>query len=87
MSKKRVNPHRQNKPEIYWKTKGFRIAAILFFTILADDFGWSTEDMQKLWGKYFERAETTRKGYATLEDWNRVLKEERGIDVTMGGLK
>lgn len=61
--------------------KASRLAVIIFFSVLLDKEGYDRESLGRVWKHIEDRSEDIKTGRVKLTDWEKVLKEEYGIEV------
>lgn len=56
-------------------------AIAIIFTALTDKMGMTVEQVQELWGHVDYVSDSVSRGYVTIPQMRRTLKEEYGIDI------
>ena len=60
--------------------RAFKLAVTVMISAVADDGLYSAEDIQRLWHSINYKADSIRRGYASVEDFQDTLREEYGIN-------
>lgn len=86
MAKKKVNPKRKpvsqadiNRAKNEAVNEAVKIGWVIFFTVMRDKEGYSTEDLKRLWAEINDLADGIAQGYVNVADLSNVLKEEEGM--------
>ena len=85
---KRTNPRRVpatqadvERARSAGRDEGFRFAQIILYTVLWDKEHADAEIMQRVWREGEELADSVAKGYVSIPDLLRTLREEYGVDI------
>ena len=60
--------------------RAFKLAVPIMVSAVADDGLYSAEDIQRLWHSINYKADSIRRGYASVEDFEEALRGEYGIN-------
>lgn len=84
--KKKVNPNKKPVTQADLKkakneavSEAIETAWAIFFTALRDKEGFTTEDLQRLWGEVNDLSDSIVQGYVNVADLKNVLKQEEGL--------
>lgn len=84
--KKKVNPKRRpatmadvEKAKKVARGEAVEFAWAILFMVLRDKMGFSTEDLERLWGHVDEYSKQIECGAVTVPDLKTVLREEAGV--------
>ncbi len=85
---KKVNPRRKptNQADIQKAKKtatvnAIRSAWVIMFTCLHDKEGWGKIRLKRLWNEVEELSDSVIKGYVSINDLMRTLKDEMGVEL------
>ena len=83
MKKRKPNPKRRpatqmdvRKAKEDARDEAITLAIVLFFTVLLDKHGATTEDLQLLWGEINNLSDSVKKRYVSVWDLKKTLEEE-----------
>lgn len=84
--KKKVNPTKKHVTQADLKkakneavSEAIEMTWAIFFTVLRDKEGFTTEDLQRIWGEVNDLSESIVQGYVNVADLKNVLKQEEGL--------
>lgn len=84
--KKKVNPRKKVVTQADLKKIKNEVADemteitwVIFFNVLRDKEGFTTEDLQRVWGEVSDLSDSIIKGYVSISDLKNVLKQEEGL--------
>lgn len=60
------------------------ISKVLFFTVLLDKEGMSSEDLHRILGEVNDLSDSILLGYVNISDLKNTLKQEQGLVFTRG---
>lgn len=61
---------------------GIKAAITIFLSVMHDKKGWGKKRMQGLWDDVNDMSDSVARGYVSLEDLQKMLKDECGIILT-----
>lgn len=89
MGKTKVNPRRKpvnqadiSKAKMAATTNAIRASWVIMFTCLGDKWGWGKKRLKRLWDDVEQLSDSVIKGYVSIDDLTRALKEEKGVEVS-----
>lgn len=60
---------------------GLYAAWVIMFSCMAEDLEFDQENLQFIFNKCNEKADSIRKGYCDVEDWAQILEQEHDIKI------
>lgn len=63
------------------KDEAIRIVWAIFFTVMRDKEGYGNRRLKRLWDEVNALADSVSKGYVSIKDLTRALKEEADIEI------
>lgn len=86
---KKINPRRKpvnqadiGKAKMAATTNAIRASWVIMFTCLGDKHGWGKIRLKRLWDDVERLSDSVIKGYVSIEELARTLKEEKGVEVS-----
>lgn len=84
--KKKVNPRKKpvtqadlNKAKNAAISEAIEMTWAIFFNVLRDKEGYTTEDLQRTWSEVNNSSDSIVQGYVNVADLKNVLKQEEGL--------
>lgn len=84
--KKKVNPNKKlvtqadlNKAKNAAISEAIEMTWAIFFSVLRDKEGYTTEDLQRIWEEVNDLSDSIVQGYVNVADLKNVLKQEEGV--------
>lgn len=84
--KKKVNPRKKpvtqadlNKAKNAAISEAIEMTWAIFFNVLRDKEGYTTEDLQRVWGEVNNLSDSIVQGYVNVADLKYILKQEEGV--------
>lgn len=85
---KKVNPRRRpvtqadvQKAKQQAVDDAAKLAWTILFSVLWDKEGYTSEDMQRVWGEVDDLSDSIAKGYCNVSDLREILRKEAGVRI------